>query len=467
MRFLLFYYFTLLFIYCNAQPKINATNKLLFAANDTVVYQYEPPNNGKGFIMRYSVTNIAGKPGKLTLLNNNNFGWPGKHIYKTTSDSITIQSNKQQSFLIKVTNGRDTISIYSNFVNSYPNYDRAYKKKNTGAVNYEIPKAFELANILLALTDSGRKDDNLIFKGTTYYNDVISYFGKYKTHPAVAYLDTTFTQRSKFGTYYDARNHAMGYEIKQNRIKPHPIYPERWGQNFWTWRTDLLEDFARKADFESFYKAHKTYYDSLISLEKKYMPVKEMWSWLESEFPFKFQSYKIIFSPLIGGAHNTEKYVVSDFTEVIMYVNSVARIKADKPAVLEGLMSGVVFTEIDHNYVNPVSDKFKQEINEIFSNREIWTKSSGADAANYGGAIPVFNEYMTHALFCLYASLKYAPEEFKIINGVREDLMINNRGFIRFREFNEKLKQLYASKKTEQTVADLYPQILEWAKQQK
>jgi hypothetical protein len=464
MRFLILCLCLLCFIYSYGQPKINKTGKTLFAANDTIYYVYMPPA-GKGFTMRFSVENIAGKPGKLTLLNNENSGWPGRHIYKTGSDSLVLQTEREQSFLIKATNGKDTISIYSNFVNIYPKYDADYKRKNTGAVSYEIPKAFELANIVLALTDSGKKDDNLIFKGTAYYHDVMNYFGKYKTHPAVTHVDTEFAQRSKVGVYYNARNYAIVYDLVKNKLRPHKVYPERWGQNFWTWRSQLLEDFARKTDFESFYRKHKPYYDSLISLEKKYMPVKEMWSWLEKEFPLKFQSYKIIFSPLIGGAHNTEKYVVGDFTEVIMYVNSVQRIKADKASVLEGLMSGVVFTEIDHNYVNPTSDKYKQEINEIFSKSEVWTKVDGTDAANYGGAMPAFNEYMTHALFCLYASLKYSAEDFEVINAAREELMINRRGFIKFKEFNKKLMQLYISKKQQETVADLYPQILQWARE--
>jgi hypothetical protein len=467
MRFLLRYlFFAFIVTYANAQPKINETGKLLFAENDTVYYVYSPPNNAKKFSSRYSVRNIAFRPGKFIILNNNKIGWPGTHTYKTIRDSITIRTDKQQAFLFKATNGSDTISIYSNFVNADPYYNPAYKKKHTGVVSYEIPKVFELANILLALSDSGRKDDNLIFKTSAYYKEVIEYFGKFKTHAAVTFLDTTFTKRSKFGTYSDALNHAMGYDLLNGKIKPHKVYPDRWGQSFWTWQIRTLEDFARQSNFELFYRTHKSFYDSLISLQKKYMPVKEMWTWLENEFPFKYHSYKIIFSPLIGGSHSTDRHEVDGFKEIIMFVNSVLRQKAEKPSVMEGLMSGIVFTEIDHNYVNPVSDNFKQEINEIFSNRQIWAGNDGTDAANYNNATSVFNEYMTHSLFCLYASLKYSNEDFKIINSARQDIM-NRRGFIKFKEFNERLMELYASKKQQEIVADLYPHILKWAKEVK
>lgn len=448
--------------YCNAQHKIINTEALLVAANDTIVYKYQPLK-GRGFEIPFSVKYIASRPYKLTMLNNENPGWPGKHIYKSTHDSITIQSNQEQTFVIRVTNGKDTGAIYVNFVNTIPNYTAAYIKQHLGRASFEIPKAFELANIILALTDTGRADDNLILKGTKYYQEVINYFIKFKNHPVVAYADSQFAHRNKFGIYYDARNHTLGYDVVNNTIKPNKVYPERWGQNFWTGQTGLLEDFARISNFETFYNSHKTYYGSLIQLEKRYMPVKTMWQWLEKEFPDKYQSYKVIFSPLINGAHNTDRLSANGFTELILYVRSAENITAKNPQILEGKMSGFVFTEIDHNYVNPVSDKYKKEIEGIFSKRNVWT-SNGGDAANYGGPYEVFNEYMTHALFCLYASLIYSRDVFKIINANREDLMINWRKFIRFKEFNDKLRELYAAKKSGQTVADLYPQILTWAK---
>ena len=77
------------------------------------------------------------------MLNNNNFGWPGKHIYRTNSDSIILQSNKDKSFIIQATNGKDTVAIYANFVNAIPNYTPDYIKNHSGKVSYEIPKTFD------------------------------------------------------------------------------------------------------------------------------------------------------------------------------------------------------------------------------------------------------------------------------------------------------------------------------------
>lgn len=444
------------------QINITNTNRILVSDNDTILYVFEPTGR-KGFVYPISIRKVATRPERVFMMNNNTSGWPGKHIYKTNRDSIILESNKEQSFLFRGTNRRDTVDVYANFVNEKPNYSNEYIRKNKDKVTYEIPKGFELVNIIIALSNIGQTDDNLVLKNTKYYNDVLSHFKNYKNHPIVTFLNTRFSEHNRHAIYFDARNWAFRYNVEGNVIMPDKVYPEQWGQNFWTGQKNLLQDFAIKSDFESFYNAHKDYYDHLILLEKKYAPVEKMWRWLEDEFPIKYQSYKVIFSPLINGAHNTDRYSANGFSEVINFVSSTEKIKETQPGLMEGLMCGIVFTEIDHNYVNPVSDLHKEDINEIFSDRSKWTDTNG-DASNYGDPLAVFNEYMTHALYCLYASFNYSPDDFKIINAAREDLMVIHRKFIRFKAFNEKLSELYLSRKDGEKVADLYPKILSWAK---
>src|SRR5690606_2091926 len=132
----------------------------------------------------------------------------------------------------------------------------------------------------------------------------------------------------------------------------------------------LVEDFARQSGFRKFYKSNAAYYARQIKRQKELMPVRNMWQWLEEKFPgTKYQSYKIVFSPLIGGSHSTQNFVAyyedSFFKESVMFVCGPDRY--DQSAELsekqkEGLLSGIVFTEIDHNYVNRVSYKFRKTI---------------------------------------------------------------------------------------------------------
>lgn len=444
------------------QQSLTKTGKILYSNDDSLAYTHIV-NGEKKLSVHYSWQHILQEPEKTWKFNNNNAGWPGQHIFSTGKDSIVFESGTEQSFRFNVTNGKDTIVAYVSFVNSIPAYTREYQAKHNGKVSYEIPRGFELINIILALTDSGRMDGSLIQKNTRYYDKMISHFSKYEQHPVVRFASRKLSGQLKTGYYIEARTWGLRYDLDNHKLVPHPTYPEQWGQNFWSLYTKELQDFAKQSEFEKFYARHQRYYRRLIKKEKKYTPVLRMWQWLEKEFPGRYQSYKIIFSPLIKGAHNTDRLSGNGFEEIIMYVNSTEAIKKDKRAIMEGRMSGIVFTEIDHNYVNPVSAQYKKEIDSIFADRKKWT-GTGGDAVNYNTAMSVFNEYMTHALFCLYASSLYSKEEFSQINAEREVLMTDRRKFIKFKEFNEALKTLYQDRKQNQTVADLYPEILKWAK---
>jgi hypothetical protein len=123
-----------------------------------------------------------------------------------------------------------------------------------------------------------------------------------------------------------------------------------------------------------------------------------------------------------------------------------------------GYASGIVFTEIDHNYVNKLSLKYQHQIKSIFSNREIWA-SAGGDTERYSTALSIFNEYMTHAVFCRYVRQTFDKKAALKIIESRIDLMVNRRKYLKFREFTDKLISLDNRKK----VKELYPEILNWA----
>ena len=107
---------------------------------------------------------------------------------------------------------------------------------------------------------------------------------------------------------------------------------------------------------------------------------------------------------------------------------------------LEGLAGRMVFTEIDHNYVNPLSDKYKKEIETFIGDLEAWNNMKYRD---YSNALSTFNEYVTFALYSLYVIDNYNEEDATLIISRCEERM-NKRGFIRFTEFNQGLIKFYS-----------------------
>ena len=227
--------------------------------------------------------------------------------------------------------------------------------------------------------------------------------------------------------------------------------------------TALLEDFARKSGFRKFYKKNRPYYQSLIATYNQLNPIQKMQTWLDRKFGFGHGAYAVYFSPLVDGAHATTKLGDNGFNQTLMFICKAEMDTRYSPIINELLESRIVFTEIDHNYVNPVSDGKIEQIKKSFSNRNIWAK--GDVTAAYTDPYKVFNEYMTFAVYSLYINDNYSSKEIEAYLPMLGDQMEKNRGFIKFKDFNRAMLEKYRQNPNLE-IADLYDYMLKWAKNQ-
>jgi hypothetical protein len=223
---------------------------------------------------------------------------------------------------------------------------------------------------------------------------------------------------------------------------------------------DLWEDFARESRFQDFYNAHRPVYESMVNDAKKHLPVQQMWQWCERRFPNRYNTYRIIISPLVNGFHSTQKIESKAFNECIMFICGADGYDGYTKKEKEGLYSGIVFTEIDHNYINPVSDRYRSQLDQVFDN-DIWIKKQ-SQAEGYGDGTGYFNEYFTHAVYLLYVQDYYSKSELATISKNRIDLMLW-RGFPKFKEFYLHLKFLYEHNGAKDDLTLLYPELIKWA----
>lgn len=357
------------------------------------------------------------------------------------------------------------------------NFDKKYRKKYDGNVIVEIPEVFELVNILMVLHKDAEKEENMFNIETEYYKKVKEYFTPFLNHPIIdtihknmgglRYLDeikmNVFSDES-YSYYYNLRCNSTNYFFNKNKIK-HNNYIRYHGYNQNNEGIGnikhLLEDFAIISNFRKFYKDNQPYYNELINSFNEYNNVKQMNTWLETKFGFKYESYVIYFSPLTGGSHQTSDYSEDEFKQSFMFIaNSMPNENLSK-AMNEIEIGRVVFTEIDHNFVDPVSDLYIEKINANFSNRDVWAKN---DVGGYPSPYQVFNEYMTWAVYCLYVNDYYSQEELNSFLPKIESQM-NRRGFNNFYNFNRKLLTKYKSNPNIK-MTELYDYILDWSKEE-
>nr|WP_294944792.1 DUF4932 domain-containing protein [uncultured Mucilaginibacter sp.] len=444
-----------------AQDLIKSYPKIVNTPSDTIYVKWNFYPDKYPKVLRGGDTVNMGTDGALGMVGTIYYG----------KDSIVVPyintPNTQKLYLtFAMPKGKQGVFEFR-FNGQTAAFPADYIAKNTGNVQFEIPEVYELANIIWTLSPSGQRATDL-WKQGPYYEKMIAYFKPYLNHPIFKQLD--FADSVFYENYYGFRENSFMYHFAKDKIVNTGPYYYVFGDeektDLFTRLLPLAEDFARKSKFREFYKQNQPFYAEKINREAQLMPIKSMWDWMEKQFPKRtYKSYKVVFSPLIGGSHSTQNYSSQTkngtFNESVMFVCATDRY--EKPTWTEkqkeGLMSGIVFTEIDHNYVNPVSNKYRMPIDSIFKNRAFWAN----EVKNYNSSMAVFNEYMTHAVFCLWVMDTYDKATADVVIGLREDLMVNRRKFSKFKEFNQTLMEMHRQQ-PQTPVADLYKPILAWSK---
>ncbi len=338
-------------------------------------------------------------------------------------------------------------------------FSDAYVAENRGKARYETPEVYELMHVVIALTPTGRRDC-LLQRDTPYHQAVLAQFDTYRNHPLVAQIEKLLSSdRWNYTTLGD----AAAYRFEGDRIvfggvyRKVAVHPDA---KFADYRP-LAEDFARVSGFRAFFAANQPRYQAALDAYKRQVPVASMWAWLETQFPDRYDSYQLSLSLLMGCFHFTNSGQDNSFAETRMFV-PLPNPPAKPLTVIESTaLNRMVFTEIDHNYVNPVTTRHSKQLDKAMKNWRDWNDGSGG----YESKFLTFNEYVTWAVFTLYVYDTTTPDAFAQIRADKTewvDTFMVNRGFKPFPAFNAQLLSLYKARKPGQTIADLYSDMLNW-----
>ncbi len=339
-------------------------------------------------------------------------------------------------------------------------------------VTYEVPMAYELMHIAMALTDTtivsnGYNIHNeIIDTSSKYYREVVLYFGKHKNHELIKQLNKSF--RKSANNYLSNLQLAYNCTFSKNRIIKNNQFPfiRRIAFSINSVDRKALHNFALDSKFKQFYDEHRDYYNVILRDIQVNANVSEQKNWLEKEFLNRCDSYNIVISPLMYGTHFSTSFTRNRKDKCFMWVSKFENDYKKTPTFNSAKYTGIVMTEIDHNYINPASDNYTIALNEIMGddNRLKWT--NGSFNNSYKTGYKIFNEYMTHSVYLLYTNQKLNDEEQNALEISKITGMENKRKFIQFGKFFEALKQIYIKRKANETITDLYPQIITWCKKE-
>lgn len=319
-------------------------------------------------------------------------------------------------------------------------------------IKIELPEGYELGNIILALTEYGKTDPYDVQKIPPYYDEIITYFSPVKDHPLLKKVNYSRKDWKKF-LGFRTDFYAFSFDEKGLLKRDYPFNsfgPKEVDENL-----ELINDFVKKSNYRTFYKDHQSFYNSLINNYKDYYFINESYAFLDKiagrPANDNSRTYAIAISPLVGG-QNCHRDINSSLTVDFPNIGQDLILGNLKGNIAQRIIDNhTIFSEIDHGYVNPISDQYSDKIKENFSLNN-WDKNSG-----YSG-INSFNEYMTWAVYDLFIRENFPEQKVDSISTIYYKTNIT-RGFIAQNLFSEKLIELYKSNKS---LEKLYSPMLQW-----
>lgn len=348
-------------------------------------------------------------------------------------------------------------------------FDEAYRQAHRGKISVSVPEVYEMVNVAIALTPFTRQEDNyLVAKNTPYYTSVLQHFAAVEEHPFVRWLDEGLRE----GRYSQHKMNGYAFVFDSSGvIRQSPIYNST---NFVGQGNTLLpvreqmQSFADASDFRGFYHAHRELYADQESFMRDGLEVERMLDWLRRNFPdVEFYDHvNVIFSPLVWGNQSVTWFRYAGFSEIQPHVNFAydVRLSGDDrlaPASIQLRRGATLFTELNHGFINPTAALYADRIGAALENRDSWVAAEKS-AASYGWPQGVFTEMLNWGLVSLYY-MDYAPADDRdLLVSRNAHRQADGRGFLRSKEFHPFLVELYQSRPAGATVADLYPQIVDW-----
>lgn len=140
----------------------------------------------------------------------------------TEKDTLAFKLNVNDTLRFStVVNQKDTIKNVIIGLRKNASFSEEYKTRNKDRISVEIPNVSELANIMIAITDVGLRDSNMINLNNTYHADVVNWFLKFKKEPAIRFLDSIMNNTSnagKYELYYTMKMYSTCYNMDTEGI---------------------------------------------------------------------------------------------------------------------------------------------------------------------------------------------------------------------------------------------------------
>lgn len=322
-------------------------------------------------------------------------------------------------------------------------------------------EVFELAHVILALTpfaDRTVRDD-------AYARDVEAWFGSFRDHPLIEELSQVEPDNYAWYNSFRLNSYLYCFDGEWVFLRSCEPLSHIYGRvaNQFVQHAELIVDFVWDTDYRTFFAEHEAYYEQLEGDFRARVPLEEMWAWLEERYPTRVDRYEIVFPAAGYGVHHTNAVDYGDFLVGYLFLEHVSHLPEDEIYRAHRM----VFTELDHRYDSPISKSDEYEYKELLNGKDLFGAELWVDrerlGRSYAWGSQVFAEYMTWAMFELWAAEHYDQATLAKVHEDVTTIMVDQRGFLRYEDFAAELKRLYAAREG-MSMLPLYDDLIEWGR---
>lgn len=323
-------------------------------------------------------------------------------------------------------------------------------KQTIGKLNISVDPRMELLSIIQILSQY-----KIIERDNSYSRGILKEFKDFSSHEAILLTDKLMDNH---GFSYDAPVTFMLYLSQPPELLERSGFSdyliERAGglENLNNYRTSI-EKFARETDFIEFWNSKTDFYEQMVNLTIEDIEDYDLIKVIEDYFKESQNSYNIIISPSFDGGYGpripvgNEKYDIYSCTTVTDVKDRIPYLGADN-------LIYYTWHEFGHSFVNPLTEKYIEEINSYENLFE--PISDYMDAMAYGSWETCVNEHIIRAVNIRLCELNFDSSSAQV--------MLNSekiQRFIYIEPVIEKLKEFEKLRDSKGiTFSEFYPEFI-------
>jgi len=328
-------------------------------------------------------------------------------------------------------------------------------------VAIEVDPSVELMSTIFRL--AGNPEYNKFASRSAYSKRVAEHFGPHRDHAVIAKAKAL---RQARGVSYDAvMSLAVHLKYEGGRFVPRvpfdprpPLLEKRWTIEDAETFVKLVNDFAKVAEFDAFWKANGPFYAAAVASMEKKIAAHDVLGWYEAYFGIKADGTARVLLGLLNGPGNYGVSFRSDATSPMEAtpVIGVYQFDTEGNAVIGDDVIPMLVHEIGHAFVNPFVDRHADLL--LPAARRIYPHRAKV-MRQQAYATPIVMIYESIVRAC---TVRYITQNQGVARGGALAKHDAQRGFTWTAKLAALLERYEAGRQAYKTLDDFTPQLTEF-----